>query len=86
MIGCSALDSDGDLLDFDIQEVGVSQTVIKQSRRTFLVADHSKFNRTAPARIASISEIDTIFTDGETPKDLDDLCSTLETTLVIAGT
>ena len=86
VIGCSALDSDGDLLDFDIQEVGVSQTVIKQSRRTFLVADHSKFNRTAPARIASISEIDTIFTDGETPKDLDDLCSTLETTLVIAGT
>jgi DeoR family glycerol-3-phosphate regulon repressor len=63
VIGCSALDEDGDLLDFDIQEVGVSQTIIRQARRTFLVSDHSKFQRSAPARICSLSEIDTFFTD-----------------------
>jgi DeoR family glycerol-3-phosphate regulon repressor len=42
VIGCSALDADGDLLDFDIQEVSVSQTIIRQSRKTFLVADHTQ--------------------------------------------
>lgn len=63
VIGCSSLDEEGDLLDFDIQEVGVSQTIIRQARRTFLVADRSKFQRSAPARIASLREIDTVFTD-----------------------
>ena len=63
VIGCSALDSDGDLLDFDFQEVHVSQTIIRQSRKTCLVADHSKFQRSAPARIASLATIDVFFTD-----------------------
>lgn len=63
VIGCSALDSDGDLLDFDFQEVHVSQTIIRQARKTYLVADHSKFTRSAPARIASLAAIDVFFTD-----------------------
>ena len=63
VIGCSALDLEGDLLDFDFQEVHVSQTIIRQARRTFLVADHSKFQRSAPARIASLHDIDIFFTD-----------------------
>ncbi|MBV1895769.1 MAG: DeoR family transcriptional regulator, partial [Rhodobacteraceae bacterium] len=42
VIGCSAMDEDGDLLDFDVQEVSVSKAIIRQSRNTFLVADHSK--------------------------------------------
>ena len=70
VIGCSALDEDGDLLDFDIQEVGVSQSIIAQSRRTFLVADHSKFKRNAPARIASLADINTFFTDRPLPRQL----------------
>ena len=63
VIGCSALDLDGDLLDFDFQEVHVSQTIIRQARQTFLVADCSKFQRSAPARIASLRDIDIFFTD-----------------------
>ncbi|WP_340261982.1 DeoR/GlpR family DNA-binding transcription regulator [Roseobacter sp. HKCCA0882] len=63
VIGCSAIDAEGDMLDFDIQEVGVSQTIISQSRRVFLVADRSKFTRSAPAKIATLSQIDALFTD-----------------------
>lgn len=74
IIGCSALDHDGDLLDFDIQEVGVSQAIIRQSRRTFLIADNSKFSRTAPARITSLSNLDAIFTDKPLPGDLQLRC------------
>ena len=74
VIGCSALDQDGDILDYDIQEVGVSQTIIQQSRKTFLVADHSKFQRSAPARIASLSDIEIFFTDRLLPTGLATRC------------
>jgi DeoR family glycerol-3-phosphate regulon repressor len=63
IIGCSALDNDGDLLDFDIHEVGVSQAIIAQSRHVFVVADHTKFGRSAPARIESLASVDVFFTD-----------------------
>jgi len=75
VIGCSALDEDGDLLDFDIQEVEVSRTIIAQARRTFLVADHSKFKRTAPARITSLANLDAIFTDRPLPGRLAAQCA-----------
>lgn len=74
VIGCSALDSEGDLLDFDIQEVSVSQTILRQSRKTYLVADHTKFSRSAPARIASLADVDVFFTDKSLSADLASAC------------
>ncbi|MBL4769257.1 MAG: DeoR/GlpR transcriptional regulator [Rhodobacteraceae bacterium] len=85
VIGCSALDLDGDLLDFDFQEVDVSQTIIKQARKTLLVADHSKLHRTAPARIGSLSEIDTMYTDQPLPTPLMDKCQDWKTEIVARG-
>ena len=84
VIGCSAMDADGDLLDFDIQEVGVSQTIIAQARKTFLVADHSKLTRSAPARIASLSEITTFFTDKHLPRRLAAQCRDWKTDVLVA--
>ena len=85
VIGCSALDQDGDLLDFDIQEVGVSQAILKQSRQTFLVADTSKFQRSAPARIASLADMDKVFTDAPLPGDLSGMCASHESEVVVAS-
>jgi len=85
VIGCSAMDDDGDLLDFDIQEVGVSQTIIAQARKSFLVADHSKFERNAPARIASLAEIDSFFTDIPLPNGLTVLCQDWKTEVVVTS-
>tara|TARA_R110002049_G_scaffold188402_2_gene356791 strand:+ start:5617 stop:6462 length:846 start_codon:yes stop_codon:yes gene_type:complete len=85
VIGCSAMDEDGDLLDFDIEEVGVSQSIIAQSRRAFLVADHSKFKRTAPARIASAGDVDMFFTDLTLPAELPRKCAEWGTEVIIAN-
>lgn len=85
VIGCSALDEDGDILDFDIQEVSVSQTIIRQSRRVFLVADQSKFSRTAPARIGSLAEIDTLYTDQPLSEALTQRCRDWGVRIVVAG-
>ena len=63
VISCSALRENGDLMDFDIQEVGVSKTIIAHSEEVFLVADGSKFERKAPARIASMAQVDLFVTD-----------------------
>lgn len=84
VIGCSAMDEDGDILDFDIQEVGVSQTIIAQARNSLLVADHSKFGRTAPARIASMSAVSTVVTDKPLPGDLTQLCRGWGTKVIVA--
>ena len=63
VIGCSALDEAGGLYDYDLDEVAVSQTVIRSSHATTLVADAEKFSRQAPARIAQMSEMSMFVTD-----------------------
>ena len=83
VIGCSAIDTDGDILDFDVQEVGVSQAILNRSHRKMLVADHSKFQRTAPARIASLGDIDVFFTDHPVSRDLADQCEAWATHVVV---
>lgn len=85
VIGCSAVDSEGDILDFDVEEVGVSQAILKRSRRRMLLADHSKFQRTAPARIATLSEIDMLFTDRALEPELQALCDDWQTDVVTAA-
>jgi DeoR family glycerol-3-phosphate regulon repressor len=70
IIGISGIEEDGTLLDFDYHEVRVAQTILQQSRRVLLVADHSKFNRNALVRLATIQQIDTLFTDGPIPPAL----------------
>jgi len=85
VISCSALDEDGDILDYDIQEVGVSQAILRQSRRSFLVADQSKFRRRAPARIGSIAQIDAFYTDAPLPAALKADCESWGTAVTIAA-
>lgn len=75
VIGCSALHESGDILDFDFQEVGVSQAIIQRSDKVFLVADRSKFDRKAPAKIASLTDVDTFFSDLAPPDMCIELCN-----------
>ncbi len=74
IIGVSAIDEDGSLLDFDYREVRVSQAIIANARKVFLVADSSKLTRSAPARIGHMSDIDGFFTDQPLPAPLAQLC------------
>ena len=86
IIGCSAIDPDGDILDFDVQEVGVSQAILTRSRHRMLVADHSKFKRTAPARIASLEEMDQFFTDRTLEPPLARRCTDWRTEVIVGDT
>jgi DeoR family glycerol-3-phosphate regulon repressor len=83
VIGASALDRDGDILDYDLAEVRVSKAIIRQARKVFLVCDASKLDRSAPARLASLAEIDTLFTDQPLPPELARRCSEWGTAVVV---
>lgn len=85
IIGASAIDSDGDLLDFDMAEVRVSRAIVNFARRTFLVTDTSKLERSAPARIISMGELDTVFVDRPLPPLLMRKCGEWGTRLIITG-
>ncbi|KQX38231.1 DeoR family transcriptional regulator [Devosia sp. Root436] len=63
IVGASALDEEGALLDYDYREVKVAQAIIANARHVILVADQGKFARSAPVRIARIDQIDTFVTD-----------------------
>ncbi|WP_420395760.1 DeoR/GlpR family DNA-binding transcription regulator [Nioella sp.] len=84
VIGASALDADGDLLDFDIQEVRVAHAILQQARQAILVADQGKLTRAAPVRIASLSDLDLWVTDAEPPAALRALCRDSGTAIRVA--
>ncbi len=63
VIGASAIDEEGSLLDYDMREVRVAQAIIANAQSVILVADATKFQRSAPMRIAHISQVDTFVID-----------------------
>ncbi|VXC75793.1 DNA-binding transcriptional repressor [Pseudomonas sp. 8Z] len=67
IVGISGIDEDGSLLDFDYQEVRVSQAIIENARQVFLAADSSKFGRNAVVRLGSLALVNRVFTDNQPP-------------------
>ncbi|MBT0669826.1 DeoR/GlpR transcriptional regulator [Novosphingobium profundi] len=74
LIGISALAPDGSLLDFAIDEVEVSQTIIRNARKVILVADSSKVGRSAPVRVCGMEAIDFFVSDTISDPDLRHAC------------
>jgi DeoR family glycerol-3-phosphate regulon repressor len=74
IIGASAIDEEGALLDFDYREVQAAQAIIANARSVMLVADSTKLSRNAPVRIAHLSQIHTFVTDLPLPGGLRAIC------------
>ncbi|MEO8684274.1 MAG: DeoR/GlpR family DNA-binding transcription regulator [Devosia sp.] len=75
VIGVSAIDEDGALLDFDYREVKVAQAIIANTRHVILVSDSTKFDRTAPVRIAHLSQVNSFITDRCTLPSIRRICA-----------
>mgnify|MGYP001380010221 CR=1 FL=1 len=85
VIGASALDEDGTLLDFDYREVRVTQKIIQNARKAILVADALKFARTAPVRIGHVSQLAAVVTDAPTPERFAAACAEAGVQLIVAA-
>ncbi len=82
VIGVSAIDEDGALLDFDFREVKVAQAIIANARHVILVSDASKFERTAPVRIGHISQVHTFITDRCPQEKVREICALNEVQVI----
>jgi DeoR family glycerol-3-phosphate regulon repressor len=56
--------------------VQAAQAIIANARSVMLVADATKLRRSAPVRIAHISQIQTFVTDAALPAGLANICHT----------
>lgn len=63
IIGCGSLDPQRGAMDFDLREAEVSRAIIANARRRVLIADHSKWERQALARVVDFNDIDLFITD-----------------------
>ena len=85
VIGASAIDDDGAILDYDQREVSVARAILDSARRVILVADHLKFERTAPMRICGLDRVDMFVTDKAPPAAFMRACKTHGVTVEIVG-
>lgn len=84
VIGASAIDEDGALLDYDYREVKVAQAIIENARSVILVADSTKFERSAPVRIAHLEQIDVLITDRCESEEIRTICAAHQVQLIEA--
>ncbi len=86
VIGASAVDQTGALLDYDFREVKVAQAIIENARHVILVADSTKTERTAPVRIGHLSQVDTFVTDVCKSDEIRQICAQNDVELVQTST
>ncbi|WP_374315656.1 DeoR/GlpR family DNA-binding transcription regulator [Aquabacterium sp.] len=67
IISAMGIEADGSLRDLDRRETPVAQALIGQARETWLAVDVSKFNQTALASAATLSQVKRVFTEGLPP-------------------
>ncbi len=85
ILGISAIDQDGSMLDYDYHEVQVKRALMESARRVCLVTDHSKFSRRAIVRLGDIREVDDLFTDSPLPLELQQHLATSNVNLHICA-
>ncbi|MFT0848930.1 DeoR/GlpR family DNA-binding transcription regulator [Actinomycetaceae bacterium L2_0104] len=64
-VGTNSLSLDRGLATPDTDEAAIKAAMIRNSERTFLLADHSKFAQTSLVTYAAVEEVDVIVTGNE---------------------
>ncbi|MDB5588462.1 MAG: DeoR/GlpR transcriptional regulator, partial [Devosia sp.] len=72
IIGASAIDRDGSVLEFDPMEVDLVRDILPQSRQVILVAHEDKFDRRAPHQVTRLADVDVLITNGDPTGRFDD--------------
>jgi DeoR family glycerol-3-phosphate regulon repressor len=84
--GVGGIAQDGTLLDFDEAEVRVRERIRRNSRKSILVADHTKFGRRAPAPGGCLQDADFVVLDRAPEPSFQNLLKWLRGRLVLADT
>ena len=84
VVGVAAIGNDGLLMDFDRREVIVSRAIFESCRKLILVADDTKFERSAPMVISNISEVDILVTNNLPSPEIIEICNANNIEIVLA--
>ena len=85
VIGVAGIELDGSLRDFDYREVKVTEAAVALSRKLWVAADYSKFDRVAMVQVAHLEKVDTLFTDRPPPQEFASLLNTAQVKVEISN-
>lgn len=68
-LGADAIDLEMGVTNAGFAEVSIKQEIIKSAKEVILVADYTKFGKTALIKVASLEDIDHIITDSRVDRD-----------------
>lgn len=67
--GIEAISLEHGLTHSQLVEVSTDRALLKAANQTIVLADHTKFNRLAPARVVPLNEVDILITGREAPPE-----------------
>lgn len=86
VMSAGAVDPDGTLLEYDVNEVAVMRIMMVNAKQVFLAVDHTKFHASASVRLAGPAEIDVLFTDEPPPAPLAALLAQQQVEVLVVPT
>lgn len=84
-IGVDGIDVQGGLMTFDLETARIDQIVLTHSVHTYILTDHSKFDRSSFISYSTIEEKCTIVTDAGLPEEIVARALKAELDLVLVG-
>ncbi|QCT20481.1 DeoR/GlpR transcriptional regulator [Jejubacter calystegiae] len=79
-----AIEQDGSLMEFDVNEATITRAMMANARHIFLAADASKFRSAAAVKLGTINTRMTLFTDQPPPEAIEALLLQQQASAVIA--
>lgn len=62
LISIGAISADGDISDFNLDDIHIKELVLENARSAVVLADSTKFHKTAPYRLCSVSDLAGVLT------------------------
>jgi DeoR/GlpR family transcriptional regulator of sugar metabolism len=82
-MGCQGISLDRGLLDSNLFAINLKKKMIETADQVFLLADHTKFGKNAPAVVTPLEKLDSIVTDKEVSSSWKDALNELGVKLVV---
>ncbi|MDR9831712.1 DeoR/GlpR family DNA-binding transcription regulator [Vibrio sp. FNV 38] len=79
--GVGGIDSYGNLMEFNYDEAELSKIMIRNAKKSYILADKTKIKRNASVCFSTLASVDYLVTDGEDERIIQ-LCKQQETTLL----
>ncbi|MGO1120714.1 DeoR/GlpR family DNA-binding transcription regulator [Rhodovibrionaceae bacterium A322] len=78
IFSCGGLSEEGEVLDYNAEEVAARQAIVRCARQSILVVDSTKFGRDLPCRVGKVWDYDRVVTAADLGADVTAACAAKE--------